>query len=319
MARRLAVAGTTLAVGLTAAIAPVSAQTQLGGVVGRVTKHADTAIGTVALGVGAGGSVANSFGPLLWGGGPVQHSPAVYIDFWGWNGSDPTGEAAYLQSFFNGVGGSGWANIQTQYTDGSGAVGNPTGQLKGVWFNNTTSPSTSPSDADVAAQALVAAAHFGYSADADYFIATPSGHSDPGFAGAGGSYCAYHASIADSSSRPVAFTNFPYQTDAGTSCGMNSVNAGSAGTLDGVSIVGGHEYAETVTDPQPDLGYVDAALQETGDKCAWISIGFGASQDITLSTGTFAVQTLWSNNADTAGVPQTGSTLGYGECVISYP
>ena len=37
----------------------------------------------------------------------------------------------------------------------------------------------------------------------------------------------------------IAFTNSPYVTDMGTSCGANFVNAGSAGTGDGITIVEG--------------------------------------------------------------------------------
>ena len=72
------------------------------------------------------------------------------------------------------------------------------------------------------------------------------------------------------------------------------MNSGSAGTLDGVSIVGGHEYSEAATDPHLNAWY-DSSGAENGDKCAWISSGTGKSHDITLSTGTFAVQTTWSN------------------------
>lgn len=97
----------------------------------------------------------------------------------------------------------------------------------------------------------------------------------------------------------IAFTDLPYMTDAGASCGQNFVNSGSAGTLDGVSIVSGHEYAEAMTDPQPSTGWVDVNGQENGDKCAWIAPGTpGGSADITLLTGTFAVQSLWSNAVD---------------------
>src|SRR5581483_5726673 len=49
--------------------------------------------------------------------------------------------------------------------------------------------------------------------------------------------------------------DIPYQTDAGANCGQNFVNSGSAGLLDGVSIVGGHEFAEAATDPNPGLGW----------------------------------------------------------------
>ena len=76
------------------------------------------------------------------------------------------------------------------------------------------------------------------------------------------------------SDRPtaVAFTNMPYVPDAGASCGANFVNSGAAGTLDGVTIVGGHEYAETITDQFPAGGWTDSVGNENGDKCAWISL-----------------------------------------------
>src|SRR5437899_929463 len=35
--------------------------------------------------------------PMSSGGGPIQKSPAVYIVFWGWNGRDPSGQAAYQE------------------------------------------------------------------------------------------------------------------------------------------------------------------------------------------------------------------------------
>ena len=78
----------------------------------------------------------------------------------------------------------------------------------------------------------------------------------------------------------LAFTNLPYLTDVGASCGQSFVNAGSAGTLDGYSIVEGHEYAETITDQFPAGGWTDTIGNENGDKCAWISSGQGRSQNI---------------------------------------
>lgn len=227
---------------------------------------------------------------MNYNGGSIEQAPAVFLIFWGWSGgsNDPSGEAAYLQSFFNGVGGSSWINSQTQYYDNfRGFITNPTGQLLGVWFDDSTTPPVVIPDADIQAEALNGEAHFGYDQDADYIVATPTGHSTSGF---GVQYCAWHSSASDGFGNPVAYTNFPYQTDAGASCGENFVNPGSAGLLDGVSIVGGHEYAEAMTDPNLDAWY-DANGQETGDKCAWSP----ASADIALSTGSFAVQPLWSN------------------------
>ena len=82
-------------------------------------------------------------------------------------------------------------------------------------------------------------------------------------------------------------------TDFGATCGQNAVN--SNGTYDGVSIVEGHEFMETITDRRPSTGWTDTSGAENGDKCAWISSGQGAMADLTLSTGRFAVQSTWSN------------------------
>ena len=60
------------------------------------------------------------------------------------------------------------------------------------------------------------------------------------------------------------------------------------GVLDGVSIIEGHELAESKPMKFP-LGWLGNG-GEIGDKCAWTLL-----QNIALSTGTFPVQTLWSN------------------------
>jgi hypothetical protein len=65
--------------------------------------------------------------------------------------------------------------------------------------------------------------------------------------------------------------------------------------------------AETITDQFPNGGWLDASGAENGDKCVWITTG--ATADTTFSTGTFAVQSLWSNAFNS----------GSGGCVLSYP
>ncbi len=45
------------------------------------------------------------------------------------------------------------------------------------------------------------------------------------------------------------------------------MNAGSAGPTDGITIVGGHEFAETETDIFPSTGWLDGSGSEIGDKC----------------------------------------------------
>jgi hypothetical protein len=235
-------------------------------------------------------------------------SDKVYVVWWGsqWNNNDPSGQAAIQQGFFNGVGGSGWNNSVTQYCEGvatgstscSGgtAATNPKGVLAGVWYDNSASAPRHPSQSQLAGEAVRAAAHFGNTGAGSnnavqYVVSTAHGFSSRGF---GTQYCAWHSSTSSSYGN-IAYTNMPYITDAGASCGANFVNSGSAGLTDGITIVGGHEFGETETDIFPNGGWLDSSGAENGDKCAWISSGQGASANITLPTGTFAVQSLWSN------------------------
>jgi len=241
----------------------------------------------------------------------VETTPGVYLVFWGsqWS-SDPSGEATYVTNFLNGLYQSGgstndnWSPSTTQYCEGvaSGAscsggtfVTAPTkSPLLGVWSDKGSAAPSKPRQSQLAGEAINAAAHFGNgtaakNASVQYVIATAHRNNAQGF---GTSYCAWHSSV-NSSAGEIAYTNLPYITDAGGSCGANFV--GSAN--DGISIVEGHEYAETVTDQYPNGGWLDGSGAENGDKCAWITPGTsGGSADIALSTGTFAVQSLWSNS-----------------------
>jgi len=253
------------------------------------------------------------------GGIGVETAPKVYLVFWGsqWNNDDPSGEAVILESFYGGVGGNAWTNTVTQYCQGvaSGSTfcngagvpaANPSGIFAGHFYDNASAAPTHPKQSQIAAEAVRAAAHFGNTtassnASVQYVIATAHGNSSSGF---GRQYCAYHSSTSSAYGN-VAYTNLPYITDAGASCGANFNGLGADA---GITIVGGHEMAETMTDQFPNGGWLDANGSEIGDKCAWISSGQGAAAGIALSTGTFPVQSLWSNafNSDSGG------------CVLSY-
>ena len=254
------------------------------------------------------------------GGIGVETAPKIYLVLWGsqWNNNDPSGEAAILENFYRGVGGSSWLNSVTQYCQGvaTGTVacgtsgtpaGNQTGIFAGIWADNASSAPSKPRQSQLAAEAVRAAAHFGNTtaasnASVQYVIATATRNNSSGF---GTQYCAYHSSTSSTFGN-VAYTNLPYITDAGASCGANFNGLGPDA---GITIVGGHEMGETISDQFPSTGWLDSGGAENGDKCAWISSGQGASADISLSTGTFPVQSLWSN----------AFSSGSGGCVLSYP
>lgn len=222
---------------------------------------------------------------LQYGGGPLETTPVIYLDFWGsqWDG-DSNGVQSYMQSLFNGLGAQGdtWSTVTSQYTDSNGNAPTFNGAvLGGTWVDNSSAAPSNAQQQDIAAEADNAAQHFGVSGpNVDIFVMSPSGTQPDGFPNAG--FCAWHDWNGN-----VAYTNMPYVLDAGSSCGANSVQ----NQLDGFSIVGGHEYAEAVTDPEPSSGWVDSNSEEIGDLCAWDN-----DQTVNFSTGTFAMQPLYSNN-----------------------
>lgn len=244
---------------------------------------------------------------LNYGGGPVQHSPKVYLIFWGWSSAsdtthDPDGMATYLVNYFNALGGSNLGNVQTQYYDNSGNVTNPHPEEAGVWYDSSSLPPSNYAESDIQSEANKAVSHFGYSADADYFVVTPHNYTTSGF---GSQWCAFHNSMSGASG-PIAYTDFPYVPDAGSGCGQGSVN--SPGTLDGASIVGGHEAIETITDPGAGNGWTDSSGAEIGDKCAWTN-----DQNVSLYGGaSFPNQPEWSNSI-------SGCAFSYGTVVTPSP
>jgi hypothetical protein len=255
---------------------------------------------------------------------------------------DPRAAAPRLQQFFKGVGTNNelWSGTQTQYCEGvatgsqtcpasAAHVGYPTGgALAGVWADTGAASPTQANGHQLGVVAVAAASHFGNTTpaanrSAQYVVVSPTGTRPDGFNTPGGGFCAWHDWNGDttltggaisSTVGDIAFTNMPYVTDAGTSCGQNFVNSGSAGTLDGFTIVNGHEYAETITDQNPPGGWTDTSGFENSDKCAWISSGQGASANVTFATGTFAVQSNWSNdfNNATGGCELTHPIVGGG-------
>ncbi len=250
---------------------------------------------------------------------------------------DPSGEAPYLQELFKGLGTGGerWSGVMTQYCDGvafnaascpsnSFHVAYPAGgALAGVWAHESGAAPANATGNQLGAVAVAAAHHFGNltqasNRDAQYVIISPTGTHPDGFNTPNGQFCAWHDDSADPnlpagpvrSKLDLAFTNLPYVTDLGLSCGQNFVNAGSAGLLDGASIVEGHEYAETITDQLPAFGWTNTFTggAENGDLCAWNTANTtGGTNDLTLPTGTFAMQSTWAN--DSAG----------GGCSFSHP
>ena len=228
-------------------------------------------------------------GNLLYNGGPVAHTSRLYLLFWGsqWD-SDPNGVESYLYYYTHGICSSGdyWVPVTFQYTDftGAGPSCNNGSAFQG-WAQDTSPAPSDATQAQIAAEAVAGADYFGaLGTDAQVAVISPSGTHPDGFPNSG--FCAWHSYTSDPSGNEVSYTNLPYVLDAGGGCGENSVQ----GTLDGFSIVEGHEFAETQTDPMLNA-WIDASGEENGDKCAWTGL-FAES----TAWGTFAQQPTWDNS-----------------------
>lgn len=247
--------------------------------------------------------------------------------------NDPSVAVPYLQELMKGLGTGGerWSGTMTQYCQGIVAgsqtcpasaahVAYPTGgALAGVWADESNPSPFEATGSQLAEEAIDAAAHFGNTTaasnrDAQYVIVSPTGTHPDGFNTPSGGFCAWHDFNADpflpggpviSPYGLIAFTNMPYATDMGGECGEFFISS----TLDGFSIVEGHEYAETITDQYPSSGWRTPGGSETGDLCAWKISGAGSIADLGLTTGPFAMQGTWSNDVNG----------GNGGCLFTHP
>jgi serine protease len=245
--------------------------------------------------------------------------------------NDPQGGAPVAQMMFKGVGTGGeqWSGTMTQYCDGSvakGATSCPvganhvpypaggTGVLAGVWYDNSVASPSAATGNQLGQEALAAAHHFGNTTAASnryayYVIVSPHGTNPDSYQG---KYCAWHDYNGDttltggavtSDVGNFAFSNQPYNMDSGAGCGVNFLNSGSAGTLDGWTMTLGHEYSETITDQFPAGGWTNPTNgQENADECAWLKGVVGGAGNVTMGNGTYTEQGSWSNDTNSCAL-----------------
>jgi serine protease len=272
---------------------------------------------------------------LTYGGGPVQHTPHVYLVLWGpkWGTSTYTAAKNYLTSFFTDLGQPSdyWSTTVQQYSDKTGHATFGRSLLAGTYWDNHT-PEKNVSNGNLVTEAADAVQWLKITdtKDADVVIAAQQGtcflapSGDITFAGNPATcaqpsptsgYCAFHDWDVSSTNSSIflPWVNLPYQPDAGAGCGQGFIN--NPGTNDGYSITGGHEVMEAITDPI-GTGWVDNADGTSGgevaDKCAWGGQLWGDSDpygNVKIGPGTFAMQSLWSNAAGTHCVLNGGLAL----------
>lgn len=231
-------------------------------------------------------------------GGVVISAPKFYFTFWGYKkGGDPNKVEPLLEEYAKSMGGSGHNNIETQYYEGSTGtrtyITNPAKQYGGAWNDDAAIPKT-PTDPEIAAQALKAVAHFGYDPNGVYVVATAHNHGEVGF---GTNWCSYHSNTYYKKTNVVPYSYLPYIPDAGKSCDANVIKPPSDESADdeGVTIYGGHEFGEVITDPLVSTAW-DGPEGEIADQCT-----FDPMANEPFGTKSFTMQPM-ASDADNACV-----------------
>ena len=256
--------------------------------------------------------------------GPVALAPKVYLVFWGrqWSG-ETLGAANKLQALFRGLGGADdtWSTVMSQYCSKlpkKAAIPTPScpakskhivhsaaSPLAGVWFDNATDEPDTVDGFAISGEATLAAKHFGntkpaLNKNAVYVIANAPKTLPDGFP----QFCGYHSWVDVKKVGQVAYVNLPYVPDLPRDACTTVPNPGP---LDGYTVTASHEYAETVTDfvfDSPTVGMggwwagTGDSIEEIGDLCS-DAVNDDLSGPITLDTGTFMVEGLFSNATGT--------------------
>jgi len=256
---------------------------------------------------GTGGS---GITPLNYNGGPVMlgqtHIYFIYYGDW----SVDSNAKAILSDFANGLSGSGYYNILTQYSSGGSNISNSV-VLSGTYTSSyVAAQPTNLNDGDI--QGIVQSAIKGgtpVDPNGVYFVLTAPGVGES--SGFLSSYCGWHTAATINGT----WVKYAFVGDAGNNSGC-SVQFGSSPNgdppVDAMISVIAHELSESVTDPLLNAWY-DSAGNEIGDKCAWnfgteFTAPNGSTANITLGGFNFLIQQEFSNASDSCVMTYGGAT-----------
>jgi len=234
----------------------------------------------------------------VYSGGPIMTSAVVQAIFWGTKWSDNTyaqDKITGLDTWYQGIGGSGYARSVYEYTGINGRVGPNVTYLGHIIDTSNSTPATDPIIDNTALMAEICS-KITNPVPNGYYPVYVSDFKVEQSAG----YCAFHF-FGRCNGTIVQYGYFPDQ-DTANFAGCATVNgSGQNYTPDLVALadVSGHELSEARTDPQPNSAWTSPLLGEVGDAC--VSNVAPAIYDVpfvTLSNGAkFTIQGEWSNNA----------------------
>jgi hypothetical protein len=294
--------------------------------------------GAVGAGTGAARASTASFSPLPCsarsghkivahgpgGGADIQLETQVSLVFWGsyWRSSTGRRARAHVVAMFQGIGTSSWARTITQYCEWFQSetgwfseppfmVSNPKAPADEVYrvYTDTGKPPATPKDGAIITELR--------KHDGDNFlggphiypiglpipaIVLPPGHE--AYADRHDGFCSYHSWMTYSSGgdkyiQPYMVIDYGALTGPGSILGCRDA-VDSLSALGALTVVAGHEWAETITDPFDSGWYGKNTTAEVADLCMPDNLALFVARhnkpvEVKLATGRFLMQQLWSN------------------------
>jgi hypothetical protein len=208
-------------------------------------------------------AVKASASALTYEGGPVQHQPHVVAIFWGtdWETGHGSELKHKLEVMYEGLAGSGWQQILTQYHGATGPIS--ASPVIEIYDDQRVAAPTNVGFSAIVeeAEAVMVADGTGSDPDITYVVLPAPGteyaqNFDTGF-------CGWHSSMGGE--RALAFIPYEGQPPFEKGCAIGGADVQT-------SKAASHEYAESVTDPEIGKGWTggkegDRDSEEVADLC----------------------------------------------------
>jgi hypothetical protein len=295
---------------------------------------APTTQGAAAAQRAAAGRAPSPSANMTYHGGSIMQTVTAYAIYWTPNNQLDATYQNLINRFLTDVGGTGYYNTLTQYTQTGGAATQNVVTFGGSFVDSTTSYGGKGTvanpflNADLRAEVQHAiAVNPGWtppSLTTQYFLFTEQGiescfdaaHTQctQGITTATDTFCAYHTF---NTNGPIIFSNMPYANTwngnpgcVSSSAKNNPTNGNTPADAE-INFIA-HELFEATNDPRLDAWFDSDTSGEIADKC---SFRFGTiaadGSNVTLNGHKYLVQQQWSNATFDGSTPFSGCALSF--------